>query len=69
VAGDAAIYFDAEDVSSIRLAKERLDAPASGREALIERGRTRAAELGTPSQVAERYLGLFQQAFALATAC
>jgi glycosyltransferase involved in cell wall biosynthesis len=59
VAGDAAIFFDPEDVDSIEASIERLLGSADLLAELIERGRARAAEF-SPERLAQRRLAVYQ---------
>jgi glycosyltransferase involved in cell wall biosynthesis len=62
VAADAALYFDPAQPMEIVDALERLDADQTLRESLIARGRDRLNAFGTPEQVAQCYLAVFEAA-------
>jgi glycosyltransferase involved in cell wall biosynthesis len=62
VAADAALYFDPAQPMEIVSALERLDADQAVRGRLMARGRERLGAFGTPEQVAQRYLAVFDEA-------
>jgi glycosyltransferase involved in cell wall biosynthesis len=62
VAGDAACLFDPTQSSEIAAAINWLVAEPAAAERLAERGRQRAAQFGTPVEMARRYLEVFEAA-------